>query len=379
MDNNKKIKIITITGESNYGNSLQNYAVIKVLSKLGFKCETVKTNYEPDLKPNSKYKIKQYAKVLLNHNDYMYFLRKLNFYKFNKKYLHKSKDFVNETSVNKIDDCDALVFGSDQIWNFTMGRRIREGFVYFTGGFSQNIPKIAYSASIGADYIPQELQNSFVDNITSFKAVSVREEKAKDIINNLTDKEVTVTLDPTMMLDKSEWLEISKKPKFAYKKDKFILTYFLGEKTEQTNDLIDKTAREKGLKVINLYNERCPIEKISDPNHFVTNPSEFIWLVANCEIIFTDSFHGSVFSVIMEKPFRCMDRIEAGQCNMSSRMDTLFKKFGIEAWCKNTDCTSADDLFYKDYSEVANVLQAEREHAISFLKGALDFYEAEQK
>lgn len=371
-----KIGIITITGEANYGNSLQNYAVEQTLKKIGVHAKTLKTDCVPKNNFLSKNRIKTILKVILRRGSYCRNYRLLRFSGFSNKYLEKSKELYSETLPQKKKmDYDYLCFGSDQIWNFTWGGKLCDGINFYTGGFSPDIPKIAYSASIGTDHIPEEYQQTFIQNVGKFKAISVREEKAKEILNELMDKEVVVTVDPTLMLDKAEWLKIADKPKYIKKKDKFVLTYFLGDLEDRVQNFINKAAEQNGLKIINLNNEWLPLDQIKNPSHMVTDPSEFVWLIANCAMMITDSFHGCVFSILMDKPFRCFDRVENGVESMSSRMDTLFSKFGISDWCRGDISEPIDNLFYKDYSNVQDVLEKERKFAFDYLKGALEIYE----
>lgn len=371
-----RAKVITITGESNYGNSLQNYAVIKTLNKLGVNAETIKTEYEPDIVPHNRSNVKNYIKILLKHGNYMYFKRKIRFKKFSDKYLSKTKELYSEQRFNSVGDCDVLVFGSDQIWNFTFFGRLENNIDFFTGGLFNNIPKIAYSASIGRDYIPNQYIDKVKENLSAFKSISVREDNAKEILTEIIDKDISVTIDPTLMLSKQEWLTIAKKPKYMKKNSKFAVSYFLGELSKVTDEYIRKITHEKGLELINLNSEWIEYSEINNPLHFVTDPAEFIWLIANCEIVFTDSFHGSVFSIIMDKPFRCFERCDKKLESMSSRMDTLFNMFKINSWCRGNINENMDNVFYKDYSAVQSVLEEKQNYAKRYLKGALGIDEA---
>lgn len=369
-----RISIITITGESNYGNSLQNYAVRYVLQSLGHNVSTIKTQYEINSSIKSKYNIKQYVKIVLKRTNYFYFLRKVKFKKFSNKYLNKTDVVVDEKHPTEINNCDCLVFGSDQIWNFTWGGRLCECIDFYTGGFAYDIPKISYSASIGANYIPEEKLNTFVENVKKFKAISVREDTAKEIINSLMDNDVMVTLDPTLMLSEKEWLKIAKKPKHVKENEKFMLVYFLGNMSDEIKEYYSLIAKKYDYRIVKLYNEYTDMENIESPEDFVIDPREFIWLVYNAKIVCTDSFHGSVFSMLFKKPFRCFDR-SSNVANMSSRMDMLFLKFGIIDWCKGSVEENIDNILYTNYKNVDSILGKEKTIALDYLKGALELNE----
>ena len=364
------INIVTITGESNYGNSLQNYAVIKTLESLGNNVFTLKTQYEPRFTVFSRNNLKQYIKVLFKRSNYFCFIRKFKFHIFSNKYLNKTKYVVNENKPELSKKCDLLVFGSDQIWNFTWGGRLCEGIDFYSGGFAPDIPKIAYSASIGASYIPDEKKEKFSQNLSGFKCISVREEQAKDILSELIDNKTTVTIDPTIMLSKNDWDKIAKKPSYINKNEKFILTYFLGEKSNEVKDYIKEFSEKNSFRIINLYNEYEDYNNIASVNDYCVDPREYIWLIKHSQIVFTDSFHGSVFSIIFHKNFRCFQRSKNIE-SMSSRMDTLFSTMKTSDWCNGDVNETFESLTKYDYKDVDTIIKEKRDFAKSYLKYAL--------
>lgn len=354
-----KAEIITITGETNYGNRLQNYAVEQVLFNLGVNAVTY--NACPMGLNALKFELKRRIKYLIKRGCYIRDSRYPGFNRFNRRYIHSANHHPS--------DADYVICGSDQIWNFTWGTIWEKKDLYFAR-FADPDKRIAYSASIGSDYVPQEYREDFIKGVNEMKSVSVREEKGAQIIKELTGKKVAVTVDPTLMLTKSDWLKIAKKPKFI-KNRKYILTYFLGGIGDEIQHFIYQVSEKYHLEIINLYNEWTPEEKIKNIRHFRSSPDEFVWLAANCEVMFTDSFHGSVFSVIMDKPFRCFERKEKGVANMNSRMDTLFDNLDIADWCIGNTGESVENVFYRNYNNVDIVLEKEKKEAYDYLKGAL--------
>ena len=89
-----------------------------------------------------------------------------------------------------------------------------------------------------------------------------------------------------------------------------MLTYFLGDLSPARKAFVDAVAQQFGLRVVALQNEW--VKDIPDPAVYATTPDEFIWLVHHCQLMLTDSFHGSVFSILFDKPFRCFGREESG-------------------------------------------------------------------
>ena len=371
-----KIAIVTITGEANYGNSLQNYAVERVFHNLGCKAVTLMSNC--DCEPFTIWiksiiysvcfdKKHEYLKKYLNKKFGSFALRQKKFHRFNKK-------FLNMKAERSFDDYDFVACGSDQVWNFTFAK-INRHIPYYLCQFVPRDKRISISASIGTDEIPAEYLTTAKKGFEEMKSVSVREEKAKQIIKDLTGrKDVVVTIDPTLMLSVDEWRKISKQPKYIEPKQKILLTYFLGDMSEEVNRFIVKISKTYGLKIVNLRSEWIAYDK-SVNDEYYTDPSEFLWLIEHCELVMTDSFHGCVFSTIFRKPFRWFSRNEKNLANMNSRMDTLFKKLNLGEWCIGTVEEPVDNVMYSDFNGVGERIKSEQDILSNYLRGAIGFNE----
>lgn len=374
-DSGMKIAIVTITGEANYGNSLQNYAVERTFQKMDCKSVTLVAETETFI---GRIKSIIYSALFDKSHSYIknrrkkqkepLTLRRKRFRKFNKK-------FLNMKAERSFDDYDFVVCGSDQVWNFTL-EIINKNLPFY---LCQSVPRnkrISISASIGTDEIPAEYLTTAKKGFEEMKSVSVREEKAKQIIEDLTGrKDVVVTIDPTLMLSADEWRKISKKPKYIKSEQKILLTYFLGDMSEEVSRYILKISETYDLKVINLANEWVALGKSFENEEYYTNPSEFLWLIEHCELMMTDSFHGCVFSTIFRKPFRWFSRIQKDVANMNSRMDTLFNKLNLGEWCIGTVEEPVDNVMYSDFNGVGERIKAEQDILSNYLRGAIGFNE----
>lgn len=370
----KNIGIVTITGEANIGNSLQNYAISKVIQKKGNRTSTLLRPFSLPL--SLKQKIKILIKRALKYN-YAFSWRRFRFYCFRDKYI-KTKNLMRfDSSGQKNIAISGFVFGSDQIWNVALDI-IKRDIDFFFGTFASKEKKIAYSASIGTDFIPAEYETYFTNAIRDFAYISVREEKAAQLIEQYAGRKVPVTLDPTLLLSCREWLKISKRPKYIAKNEKFVLVYFLGAVPDTAKQLLDDVCRQYNLRQIDLYSEWCVgneellKNRTFKENEYFTNPSEFIWLISHCSLMVTDSFHGSVFSILFKKPFRCFDRQESGIEKMNSRMQTLFSQFHVADWCIGHEGEDLEHIFDCDFSSVDSVLEREREKSLNYLREALN-------
>lgn len=336
----KKIGIVTIYDLSNYGNRLQNYAVKKVLRNIydGAVKEISAVNHYLLLK-----NLIQYRKASCK--------RMLKFYRFSAS----SRDIEYLCDYND-NEYDYIICGSDQLWNpyWTDNK-----FTFAT--FASKEKRIAYAASFGVSNIPEKKKNQYIKCLSEMKAISVREEAGAKIVKDLTGCDVEVLIDPTLMLDQSDWISVARKPKHFWKKN-YIMTYFLGEIASEYRNYISKIAEEMECDIVNLEKE--------NPNNYWNSvgPAEFIWLIEHCSLFFTDSFHGSIFSILMEVPFVVFER-KSNIGSMSSRIDTLLKKFQLEDRKYNNE--SIKKILDVNYSHIPMILEEERKKTYDFLKAAI--------
>lgn len=356
----KKIAILTINDNRNLGNRLQNYAVQIFLNERGYIPETIKVfTWKESIFKKIKNFFRILCKFFVKKNS---FEREMNFYNFNKKYIKLSKYSIKQNKINKKINkyYDFFIAGSDQIWNPNFPTTSDVFFLTF----ANKEKRISFSASFGVDSIPSYLKEYYAERINGLNKISVRENQGKMIIENLTGRnDVTVLLDPTMLINKEKWNEIIRKPKFLDKLilKKYILTYFLGELSDERKKEIHRVAEENNCKIINILDKNSPF--------YSSGPREFLYLEKNAFLICTDSFHSTVFAILFNTPFVVFDR-EDSEMKMNSRLDTLLKKFSLEdKWFNNT---ITDDMLKANYYIVDKVLKSEREKAREFIKKAVN-------
>ncbi len=150
------------------------------------------------------------------------------------------------------------------------------------------------------------------------KAISVREADGVRLARELSGREAAVHLDPTLLLGSDEWRAIARRPTWLDDKP-YLLTYFLSRRP----DAAAEVARENDLALINLL-------RADNFDHYTTAPEEWLYLFDHASLVYTDSFHGTAFSIQFRTPFVVCDR--AGEKKgkaMSSRIDTLLKTAGL--------------------------------------------------
>lgn len=369
-----KIGIVTVTGYFNYGNRLQNFAVQKVMKSLELTPETI----EVINTLSKKEKIKQtvllgisllFSEKVVDKYNANKIIKKIYIKKIDRVRERRIYDWSKKNIVNsklKIIDInipiqldksfDYFVTGSDQVWN---PHHIIHHQNYFLN-FTKKEKRIAYAASFGINAIPAKYKEDYTKYLNEMNYLSVREDAGQKIIKDLTGRNSEVLIDPTMMLDKAEWLKVSSKPKCMPKK-KYLLTYVLGNQTEEFKEFIFKLAKEKNLEILNLLNP-------SNKDIHCVDPGEFVYLINEADVMITDSFHGAVFSILMETPFVIFERQDK-EVSMNSRIDTLVSTFKMESRL-STHIKSIDDVYNIDFSHIDRILEHEREKAINYLKNA---------
>lgn len=305
-----KAGIVTITNGYNYGNRLQNYAVQEALESVGISAETIwKTTNVFDTE-NPVYLRKLYIKRFLHYHLTKEENRILNFYRFNKTYIHRSSQMINEKAPEKLSEkYDYFIAGSDQVWNPYLEYCTEANFLTF----AESLQKIAISPSIAIEEIPERNKEDFSKWIRDFRLLSVREEKGAELIRNLCGREAEVLCDPTMYLSAYQWEKIEKKPEKC--PEEYVLTYYLGSYDDSYRNWVQTFAKKQNLKIFELQSEE----------HFGIAPDEFLYLIHHATCVCTDSFHGTVFSLIFHTPFVVFERKD-GFKTMKSRLVTLLSK-----------------------------------------------------
>ena len=185
-----------------------------------------------------------------------------------------------------------------------------------------------------------------------------------EIVKQLTGKDVSFVLDPTLLLDASKWRKIEKKPVRLRENSKYILVYMLGSCTKEYLKKIREYRKKFGYIVYFL-------DQNDKKNSIFASPEEFVYLVNHAALVCTDSFHGCVFSIIFNVPFVCFTRtLDNGEeQDMSSRFDSLFQTFGCQD--RMVDLVSESNIIQMNYKKINEKVEAERQKSILYLKQSL--------
>lgn len=319
----EKICIVTVYDNNNFGNRLQNYAMQEILSNRGFEVLTLKHRIKTDTPSGIfngwcihilKY-IQEFVrnlKIIKRYNKFKKFNKHIRFYK---KYMIYNR----YKSLNS--KFDYFVVGSDQIWNLnTYQSKMYVNFLEFV---DDNGKKIAIAPSIAINNLTNYQCDLLSNSLVSFKSLSCRENQGSEIVEQCTKKECQTIIDPTLMLPKNHWLTLICKPKFHNDDVKYILLYFLGGINMETYKYINDMAIKYNLRIINLLDKKS--------KYYNCGPSEFLYLINNSSMVFTDSYHATIFSYIFGKPLKIVRRIQKTfQESMYSRLENLIERLNLD-------------------------------------------------
>ncbi len=369
----KKIAAITFHSAHNFGSCLQAYALQEYVKRLG-KEKGQEIDYKIiNLRKDIQDKMYNYVK---NSSGVKKILKKILYGNSLERQYQIFEDFINNslqltpTTYHTLEDLkkadlkfDYYISGSDQIWNVTAQD--------FDWAYMLDFPsfgtKISYAASFGPKErkIEQEKSEKIKNLLNQYKYISVREEGTKSKMAQYTDKPIEINVDPTMLLSKQEWEKlIDTKP--LYSKHKYLLFYTLRMSKERVS-YIKKLAKKLGLHVVVI----TPFIKYDMMGGFVklydTGPKEFLNLIKNAELVISSSFHGTVFSIVLNKPFYSLDGLN------DNRISTLLKETKLENRSLSIgDEIKLEDVYNVEFTVANAQIEIEKERSKKYLLKALD-------
>ena len=343
-----KIGIVTFTYGDNYGQRLQNCAVQEILK--GYANDVV-TIPQSKIRNRGIVFFKNIYKYFINGEMVLSILRHRSFGKFDFQFIKYNRYSVIRGKLTNEGEFDFFVAGSDQIWSPFSPDVNSTMFLTFT----DKKKRIALSPSISAEVIPEEQREKYKKYFEGFSHLSVREDKGAEIIKELTGRDASVLIDPTLMHSATFWNKYIKAP-ISFKNGKYACCYFLG--TPQKAEKIREICKKYGLNRIDI---------LGDKKYKVLGPQEFLYLIKNASVVITDSYHGCIFSCIFHIPFILCER-EGTNINMNSRFSTLFKKLEINN--RRLLEIEIEDALSMDFASIDRRVENERELVKEYLDNA---------
>lgn len=376
----KRIGIATIHKSSNFGGSLQAYALYKYLESQGHCVEIIDllrpvhdrfiydSRYNPyrSTRYSLKNRLREAVKKMLGHKDSKGYASEVSKQKFAEffKEIRYSKEYRKVRDIFKdAPKYDIYISGSDQLWSPMHPFCIEPFFLTFAPAGSK---KISYATSIGVTELTDKEKADFKRWLASYEAISVRENEGKQLLESfIKDKNIEVVADPTFLLDIEDWKSLAIAPSM---KEDYILLFSLTN-TKPLVDFAIRMSKESGKKLVII---KGPLLDANSPDYILDNnigPREFLGYFDNADVVITDSFHGSVFAMLMgaKNFFSYIQPVS----KTGSRITNLLKTVGE----LNHLLPAALDKSYKElenekvdktvlYSRIAQV----KEHGRDFLK-----------
>lgn len=351
--------------KNNYGSALQAFAlqsVLKELNTMSMVIEEPKKNCPRAkqilrdmyylIKPEKYYGFIKKAKRLLEQRLELGKIGKIN------NFVKKNIAIINyDEYMKQIAKGKAIALaGSDQIWSIINSPI--SSFYTFDYIKNKNVKKISYAASIGVSNLSKNQIKYYSETLKDFKVISLREKCAYEILNgSFQNSEVRCDVDPTLLLDKSIWGNLCSEPQLS---EPYIFVYML-----RPDDSLIEMAR------ILAKRNHCKIVYIGQFNRkyryvkTIKNAGveDFLSYIYNAEYIITNSFHGTVFSILFNKKFVSV-RIKT----TSSRVENLLKSLNIQ-YKLISDIVELDNAIIDyDISSVESKLNELRNNSINYLK-----------
>lgn len=383
----KRIGIITIVKCNNFGAELQACATVLTLQGLGYDAEIIDYLYFK----NPKHKVTDSSKPIapqsfkagvINYLKYEVAIKILygivpllssklrvrnkRFCDFHKHNTKMSQTYASMDDLyNKCEKYDVYIVGSDQTWNPNTESNLAPYFLQFA---PHGAKKVSYASSFGMTYIPKFAEELYKKWLNSFDHISCRESAGVDIVRQLTGREASLALDPTLLLNREQWMKI--KGSEIRVEDRYVLIYEV-RPTAYIQRIAKEYARKNKIPVYRLCLQAVGNKK----NDGIINiedagPADFVHLFANASLVVTNSFHGTAFACNFGRNFNVvLSRSNKKNSRMTSLLDKLELSDRI-IW--------EEDEFPALYAQKYDVektqllLASERKKSIDYLINAID-------
>lgn len=365
-----KSYILTYHFAKNYGAVLQCWALQKALISVG--SDTRVLDYQDTIqeKNNSLYKQNSGVKRIIKNILYTPYHREREekYAKFEEFVLNQLVRTPHITTVKElmsflVSESKGVIFvGSDQVWN----PKIEDFTEAFFLPFETNHIKATYAASVGPTTV-NEIRN-YKRWIEEFQHISIREKTTADALSQIVDNHITLVPDPVFLVSKQDWNEMSiQAADNIVSNEKYMLCYYLNKKHMlEYCRISDAIAKQKHLKVYNIIGGLCPLyyKKNTIRN---AGPVDFISLIKQAEIVCTDSFHGTVFSIIFGKEFYSFD-IKSE--NSDNRKKSILERVGLIDRYVTLDNPEISNNKI-EYDIVKKKIEVIKEEGMSYLRSSL--------
>lgn len=382
----KKIGLITYENIADgKGRFLQAYALYSAIEQLGYLPEVI--DYYPKRDSSKSRKLirmlKNINKLRLYANEVLKVLEKKLIKKELKEKYELYKTFIKNNirtteSIIGTDEIqnanlkyDAYVCGSDQIWN---PKFLGKDPTYYLQ-FAPEYKRIAYAPSLGTNNISQEDLKFLCDMIRNIPRLSVRESSSAKMLSKEIKEDVFNAIDPTLLMTREWWNNFANK---SIEKEPYVLTFFFDNST-YPRKIANEIATQLGCKIISIPDTIRDILTYKNKRIGI-GPEEFVSLFKNATFICTQSFHGTVLSLLYNRPFYVFDReTKAYVSGVFSRINDLLGMVGLENRILKSGQQIPNDILKIDYLTVNKILEIKRKESMEYLRESLEQATGDEK
>ncbi|ENM3742943.1 polysaccharide pyruvyl transferase family protein [Vibrio cholerae] len=328
----KTVGVVTMHKVINYGSFLQAYATQCIIEKLGYKCEIIDYDFPNEWHLDrgvcgSTGIRRKISNIIHKFGLKAGHRKKIKINRAVNRYLNLSKRYKNPYEIkNSPPIYDIYITGSDQTWN---PKHTKGDDTFLLKFAPENAKKISFSASIAGKNLNEEYHLSFKELLNQYDHISIRDSGGNAIMKDLIGKDVRVTLDPTLMLNRKEWSEFAKNSKLNLPKNGYIIFYLITHSFDVTPyiyKLLKELQVNTGLKVYSF--SKIPSSfGISHETCSDISVEDFIELFEKSSYVVTSSFHGTAFAVNFGIPlYSVIDSLDT----TDDRQVSLLRKLEIE-------------------------------------------------
>lgn len=366
----KKIGIVTWYGTNprgyNFGTALQSYALQRVLCDMGYDARMV----SPE-----NHQCKGFVKSILCYLGLLDVLRGA------RHFMH-SGHFLEDVAVRRLRKWNhkhyhettqkgvrCFVSGSDQIWN-TYHHFDSHYFLDFVGAAK----RVSYASSIGTRGVNPKYVEKVKSLLSAFSHITTREEAGADALRQLTGRtDIRRVQDPTLLMRPDEWRRFGREEYLHQKtKKEYLLCYLLSKKPEyidQVHDVAKRLGLNNVVIVPALENDEFFLNGAE--RYLNATPCEFVRLIDDAKFVCTDSFHATILSMLLSKPFVEFMRFDDGDAHsQNSRIYEILGKYGLMERIYNHD--SEKWLVSIDYEPIHSAIECDREESLTLLRKMIE-------
>lgn len=368
-----KIKVLTFFNNANIGSELQAYAMKEYLISAGYTNVTfVKRGYYGKLRKGIALIGRKIKTLFLDKDmralssakqDYskkhavISTATKEKISKFSRNYL--KSELCTVASMKKQND-SIFLCGSDQIWSPLIYPVAKENFLAPINRSN----KIAYAPSFGINHLPTSFKQAVRQFVCDFDFIAMREGEAAKIVSEMSGREIQTVVDPVFLINESSWYELSERSQIDIQ-EAYVFCYFLDEPDLGAKKNIKDIVSDRKLVYI-CYEQY--FKEFENSTFYDVDPADFLRLIRNSDMVITDSFHATAFSIIFEKGLKIYSRNQPKELHQDGRIRSLLKCLDIPLEIDNFDESECKIEYPKAKQKLFDLSEKSRTFLLSSLQ-----------